>query len=97
MKVLEVSRRGHLEDKRELLEPTLNCRNLRKIFLADWHDHFIDIKYDLLRSLSNYTLSSCTPTPLTHEVICMTKSNKHCLKKEDQASKVFCNFTSDLI
>ena len=80
MKVLEVSRRGYLEDKRELLEPTLNCRNLRKIFLADWHDHFIDIKYDLLRSLSNYTLSPCTPTQLTHEVICMTKLKNHRLK-----------------
>ena len=82
VKVLEVSRRGYLEDKRELLEPTNNCKNLRKIFLADWHDHSIDIKYDLLRFLSNYTLSPCTPTQLTHEVICMTKLKNHRLKRK---------------
>ena len=81
-RVLEVSRRGYLEDKRELLEPTLNCRNLRRIFLADWHDHFIDIKYDLLRFLSNYNLSPCTPTQLTHEVICITKLKNHHLKRK---------------
>ena len=80
VKVLEVSRRGYLEDKRELLEPTLKCRNIRKFFLADWNDHFIDIKYDLLRSLSNYALSPCTPTQLTYEVICMTKLKNHRLK-----------------
>ena len=70
------------ENKRELLEPTLNCRNLIKILFTDWHDHFIDFKYNLLRCLSTYTFSPCTPTHLNHEVIRITTWQNDCLKRK---------------
>ena len=55
--IQEVKEMKVSETKRELLEQILNCRNLRNFFFTDWHDDFIDFKYDLLRSLSTCTLS----------------------------------------
>ena len=78
--IQEVKEIEFWEDKRGLLEPMLNFRTLRKIFFTDWHDHFIDFKYNLLRSMSTNILSPCTPTLLSHEVICMTKLQNHLLK-----------------
>ena len=56
--IQEVEEREVWEDKRELLEPTLNHRNQRKILFTDFHDHFIDFKCNILIVFSTYIISS---------------------------------------
>ena len=83
VEVLEVLRRGYLKNKRELLEPIHDKRNLRKILFTGWHDHFIDHKYYFLRFLAAHTSSLFNLTQMNHVVICSTKLANHHFKRRN--------------
>ena len=82
MKVLEVLRRGYLKNKREIIEPTLDKRNLRKILFTGWQDHFIDHKFYFLRFLVAHTSSLFNLTQVNHEVLCSNIMLNHHFKRK---------------